>query len=77
MVTVTIENAGNVGAEVPFIVKCAGSEVSRRLEVRAKSTATTRIELAESPVEVVVNDSSVPEQDFGNNVFEIQAEDKK
>ena len=73
MVTVTIENSGNVGAEVPFTVKCAGSEVSKRLEVRAKSTATMRVELAEAPIEVVVNDGSVPEQDFGNNVFKISA----
>jgi hypothetical protein len=77
MVTVTLENAGNVGAEVPFTVKCAGSEVSQRLEVRAKSKATTRIELAEPPVEVVVNDGSVPEQDFGNHVFKIQARDQE
>jgi hypothetical protein len=77
MVTVTLENSGNVGAEVPFIVKCAGSEVSKRLEVRAKSTATMRVELAEAPIEVVVNDGSVPEQDFGNNVFKISAEPAK
>ena len=73
MVTVTLENSGNVGAEVPFTVKCAGSEVSKRLEVRAKSTATMRVELAEAPIEVVVNDGSVPEQDLGNNVFKISA----
>ena len=77
IVTVTLENSGNVGAEVPFTVRCAGSEVSKRLEVRAKSTATIRVELAEAPIEVVVNDGSVPEQDFGNNVFKIQAEDKQ
>ena len=77
MVTVTLENSGNVGAEVPFTVKCAGSEVSKRLEVRAKSTATMRVELAEAPVEVVVNDGSVPEQDFGSNVFKISAEPAK
>jgi hypothetical protein len=77
MVTVTLENSGNVGAEVPFTVKCAGSEVSKRLEVRAKSTATMRVELAEAPIEVVVNDGSVPEQDFGNNVFRISGEPAK
>jgi hypothetical protein len=76
MVTVTLENSGNVGAEVPFTVRCAGSEVSRRVEVHAKSTATMRVELAEPAIEVVVNDGSVPEQDLGNNVFKIHAEDK-
>jgi hypothetical protein len=77
MVTVTLENSGNVGAEVPFTVRCAGSEISKRLEVRAKGTATIRVELAEAPIEVVVNDGSVPEQDFGNNVFKISAEPAK
>ena len=74
MVTVTLENSGNAGAEVPFTVRCAGSEVSRRLEVRAKSTATIRVELAEAPIDVVVNDGSVPESDAGNNVFKIQGQ---
>jgi hypothetical protein len=72
MVTVTLENSGNAGAEVPFTVRCAGSEISRRLEVRAKSTATIRVELAEAPIDVMVNDGSVPENDAGNNVFKIQ-----
>jgi hypothetical protein len=74
MVTVTLENSGNVGAEVPFTVRCAGSEVSRRLEVRAKSTAMIRVELAEAPIDVVVNDGSVPESDGANNVFKIQGQ---
>ena len=74
MVTVTLENSGNAGAEVPFTVRCGGSEVSRRLEVRAKSTATIRVELAEAPIDVVVNDGSVPESDATNNVFKIQGQ---
>jgi hypothetical protein len=74
MITVTLENSGNAGAEVPFTVRCAGSEVSRRLEVRAKSTATMRVELAEPPIEVVVNDQSVPESDATSNVFKIQGQ---
>jgi hypothetical protein len=74
MVTVTLENSGNAGAEVPLTVRCAGSEVSRRLELRAKSTATMRVELAEAPIDVVVNDGSVPESDGTNNVFKIQGQ---
>jgi len=77
MITVTLENSGHVGAEVPFTVRCAGSEVSRRLEVRAKSTATIRVELAEAPIDVVVNDGSVPESDVANNLFKIEGADKK
>jgi hypothetical protein len=73
MVTVTLENLGTAGAEVPFTTRCEASEVTNRLEVRAKSTATTRLELPCSPLEIVVNDGSVPESDLTNNVFKITA----
>ena len=71
MITVTLENLGAVGAEVPYTVRCEASEAPGRLEVRAKSTATTRIELLCTPVDIVVNDGSVPESDVTNNVFRI------
>ena len=73
MVTVTLENLGAAVAEVPFTVRCESSEAPGRLEVRAKSTATTRVELPCAPVEIVVNDGSVPESDLTNNVFKIGA----
>lgn len=73
MVTVTLENLGTAGAEVPFTVHCEASEAPGRLEVRAKSTATTRVELPCAPVEIVINDGSVPESDLSNNVFKISA----
>ena len=76
MLTVTLENLGPASAEVPFTVDCEGSDVTRRLEVRAKSTATTRIELPAAPIEVVVNDGSVPESDLTNNVFKIEAQER-
>ena len=71
MITVTLENLGSAGAEVPFTVHCEGGDVTRRLEVRAKSTATTRVDLPGTPSEIVVNDGSVPESDVSNNVFKI------
>ena len=74
MITVTLENTGNAGAEVPFTVRCEGAEVSRRLEVRARSTATLRVEIPSRPAEIVVNDGSVPENDLTNNVFKIPAQ---
>jgi len=76
MITITLENLGAAGAEVPFTVHCEGDDVTKRLEVRAKSTATTRVELAGNPLEVVVNDGSVPEMDLTNNVFRIQESQK-
>jgi aminopeptidase N len=70
-VTVTLENLGNAGAEVPFTIMSEDGEVTNRIEVRAKSTATTRVELKGAASEIVVNDGSVPESDLTNNSFEI------
>jgi aminopeptidase N len=73
MITVTLENRGTAGAEVPFTIRCEGGDVTARLEVRGKSTATTRLQLPGAPSEIVVNDGSVPESDLSNNVFRIEA----
>jgi hypothetical protein len=70
-VTVTLENLGNAGAEVPFTILFEGGEITKRIEVRAKSTATTRVELPRTASEIVVNDGSVPESDLTNNGFKI------
>jgi hypothetical protein len=72
VVTVTVDNLGTAGAEVPVIVKFAGGEVMKRLEVRAKSKATTRVEVPSVPQEIVVNDGSVPESDVTNNAFKLE-----
>ena len=71
IVTVTIENLGGVGAEVPFTIRFGSGQITRRIEVLAKSTATTRVEVPGTATEVVVNDGSVPESDLTNNVFKI------
>ena len=72
IVTVTLENLGSAGAEVPFTVQCEQGEVRQKLEVRAKSSATTRVTVAcGTPTEIVVNDGSVPESDLTNNAFKI------
>jgi hypothetical protein len=71
IITVTLENLGNAGAEVPFTIMCEGGEITKRIEVRAKGTATTRVELPGTASEIVVNDGSVPESDLTNNVFKI------
>ena len=75
LVTVTIENLGNAGAEVPVIMKFDGGEIQKRLEVRAKSKASIRIETAATPQEVIVNDGSVPESDMSNNNYKIAIAD--
>ncbi len=76
MLTITLDNLGTAGAEVPVMVKFAGGEITRRIEVRAKSKAVTRVEVTSAPQEIIVNDGSVPESDTTNNVFKIEATEK-
>jgi Peptidase family M1 domain len=75
MVTITIDNAGTAGAEVPVTVKSAGGDVTKRLVVRGKSNAVIRMESVSAPEEIVVNDGSVPESDTANNSFKIDPGD--
>ena len=75
MVTITIDNLGAAGAEVPVTVKFKGGEVVKRLEVRAKDKAVIRIEVPADPRDVV-NDGSVPESNTANNTFKLETTDK-
>jgi hypothetical protein len=75
MITVTIENLGGAGAEVPVILRTDSGEIIKRLEVRARSKAAVRVQSASIPHEVVVNDGSVPESDMSNNVFKVPPRD--
>ncbi|MGA1986148.1 MAG: hypothetical protein ABSG72_07745 [Candidatus Sulfotelmatobacter sp.] len=75
MLTITLDNLGTAGAEVPVIIKFAGGEIQQRLEVRAKNKAVIRMEVPGAPQEVVVNDGSVPESDITNNTFKIEVGD--
>jgi aminopeptidase N len=72
-ITITLENRGDAGVEVPFTISFEGGTITQRIEVRGKSTATTRVELKGAPSQIVVNDGSVPEGDVANNVFAVPA----
>lgn len=72
LLTITLDNLGTAGAEVPVTIKFAGGEVTKRIEVRAKSKATFRVETPASPQEIRVNDGSVPESDKTNNTFKVE-----
>jgi len=76
ILTITLDNLGTAGAEVPIIVKFSGGEIMRRLEVHAKNKAVIRVEVSATPQEIVVNDGSVPESDVSNNTFKIEPTDK-
>lgn len=71
IVTVTVENTGNAGGEVPVKVLGDGGDVTKRLQVAAKGKASIRIEVPSSPQQVEVNDGSVPESDLTNNSLKI------
>jgi hypothetical protein len=73
MLTITVDNLGSAGAEVPVFVKFAGGQITKRLEVRGKSKSVVRVETSGQPQEIVVNDGSVPESEIKNNVFKIEA----
>jgi len=77
VVTVTMENLGDAGAEVPVILNMEQGEMTKRVQVLSKSKVTVRIEALSTPLEVVVNDGSVPEKDLSNNVYKIEAPKKK
>jgi hypothetical protein len=76
MVTITLDNLGTAGAEVPVIIKFVGGEMMRRLVVQAKNKTVTRVEVPTAPYEIVVNDGSVPESDLTNDTFKIETTDK-
>jgi hypothetical protein len=74
--TITVQNLGAAGAEVPFAIRSASGEVWHRIEVRAKAKAVTRIQLPEPPEHITLNDGSVPESELGNNAYQIKASGK-
>jgi hypothetical protein len=76
LVTVTVENLGGAGAEVPVTVHFDGGETGERVEVRGKATGIVRIATPKPPIEIVVNDGSVPESNLTNNTFKVETPPK-
>ena len=73
LVTVTVENLGAAGAEVPVTVRFEGGELTQRVEVHAKAKGVVRVATPKPPTEIVVNDGSVPESDMSNNVYKVES----
>lgn len=71
LVTVTVENLGGAGAEVPVTLQIAGSSATQRLKVLGKSKNSIRFEVPSAPQQATVNDGSVPESDMSNNTYVI------
>jgi len=72
VVTVTVENLGKAGAEVPVTVSAAGGERSQRVLVHAGGKGVVRVQMPQPPTRATVNDGSVPETDVGNNSIDIK-----
>jgi hypothetical protein len=74
LVTVTVENSSDAGAEVPVTIRAQnGVENSGRVWVGAQAKASTRITLPMTPATALVNDGSVPEVDPSNNTYAVPA----
>lgn len=71
MLTITLDNLGAAGAEVPVMIRFGGGELTKRIQIRAKSKVTFRVETPAAPQEIRVNDGSVPESNPGNKVFKV------
>jgi hypothetical protein len=69
LATVTIENRGHAGAEVPVAVHTPSGEKTVRVLAKAGDKGTGRIEVPAAPDKVVVNDGSVPEGNTSNNEY--------
>lgn len=72
LVSATIENKGGAAAEVPVIVHTDGGDVPTRQRVPAHSKVAVRIEVGSRPIDLTVNDGSVPEADRSDNVTAIK-----
>jgi hypothetical protein len=71
-VTVTVENSGGAGAEVPVVVRATDGEERKRLELHAREKGVVRIPIPATPQQAIVNDGSVPEFDMSNKVADIK-----
>jgi len=61
LVTVNIANAGYAAAEVPVTVRSNGSSITRRVLVPAHGSVPQRLLILGKPIDVQVNDGTVPE----------------
>jgi hypothetical protein len=73
MVTVTVENVGAAGAEIPVTLHTQASEAAGKLIVGGKSKASIRIQSPSLPQDVSLNDGSVSESDMSNDVYKIES----
>jgi hypothetical protein len=72
VVAVTVENSGSAGAEIPVTVRATSGEQTLRVMVPAHQKVTTRLSVPGKPMEVLINDGTVPEVDASNDRMELK-----
>jgi len=72
VVTISIANLGDAGADVPVYLHVGENVITRKVEVRGKSKAVVRIEAPAHASKIDINDGSVPESDLTNNTYKLK-----
>ena len=73
LVTVTIENRGTAGAEVPVLIQTASGERTVRILSPSHQKVSARSQVPGSPTKVVVNDGSVPVRSSKDDTYDVPA----
>jgi hypothetical protein len=71
LVTVTIENRGGAGAEVPVLIQTATGERTVRVLAPAHQKVSARSQVPGAPTKVVANDGSVPVSDSKDSSYDV------
>ena len=72
LVSATIENQGGAAAEVPIVVHTQNGDVPSRIRVPAHGKTALRVEVSSRPLDITVNDGSVPEVDRSDNTTSVR-----
>ena len=73
LVTVTIENRGDAGAEVPVPIQTATGERTVRVLAPAHQKVSASSQLPGAPTKVVANDGSVPVHNSKDSTYDVPA----
>ena len=73
LVTITIENRGGAGAEVPVLIQTASGERTVRIQAPGRQKVSARSQLPGSPTRVIVNDGSVPARESKDSIYDVSA----
>lgn len=76
LVSATVENKGGPAVEVPVTVRTQTGDVTTRLRVPGHGKNAVRVEVSGRPIEVTINDGSIPEIDRSNHTTAVKIENE-